>query len=296
MGAARLPRYADERLDGYVAAVRRQERISADEEVALAQQIEAGRAARAALDDGADDPTGELGDAVEAGEQARQRFVEANLRLVLATARKLQRCNLDLADLVQAGNEALLRAVDGFDWRRGWKFSTYAVWGIRRSMLRADQNGGRAVRLPAYVHQRINEVHRARVALEAGGSERASSDDVAERAGLDAQTVREVEVLKAPTRSLSESTGDGELGDNVVDDGADPADLILARSQALDLASLLKRLNQRERYILALRYGLDGEEPRSLAMIAADVGMSREGVRLVEQQALRRLQALAGPS
>ena len=266
------------------------------DEIRLAQTVEAGRDARAELSGSeqmAPARQHELRRLVRHGDEATDTFVKANLRLVVSIAKRYQAAELPLLDLIQEGNLGLIHAVEKFDWRKGFKFSTYATWWIRQAITRGIANTGRTVRLPVHAGDLLNRATKARARLEAKLGRRPTIAELAEDLGLDEHKVVEIIRYVAEPMSLSEplrADGDAELGDVVEDRSAvSPFDAAAASLLSGEVAKLLIVLDDRERAILQLRFGLDRGEPRTLDEVGAHFNLTRERIRQIEARAMSKL-------
>jgi RNA polymerase sigma factor (sigma-70 family) len=274
--------------------------LSGDDERQLSQAIQIGLRARRALEEPGLGPARrrQLRVAIARGEQARQEFVEANLRLVVAIARPYQRRGADLMDLVQEGNIGLVRAVDRFDWRLGNRFSTYATWWIRQSILRALDTSSRSIRLPVQRGSESRALARVQDALQAELQRSATIEELAEATGIGLDRVRVDLDLPEATVSLSTPVGEdgGQLGDVLPDPTAvAPDDHTADLDLSADIARLVETLPPRLATLIRLRFGLGDGVPRSREQVARTLGVTKERVRQLEQRALARLRKNASP-
>jgi RNA polymerase sigma factor (sigma-70 family) len=280
----------------YLNDVGRYALLTKTDEVRLAQTVEAGRDARVELSgSGTLSPARqrELRRLVRHGDEATQTFVEANLRLVISIAKRYQSVDLPLLDLVQEGNLGLIHAVEKFDWRKGFKFSTYATWWIRQAITRGIANTGRTVRLPIHAGELLNRVTRSRARLEGLLGRRPTTAEVAQDLEVDESKVVEIIRYASEPMSLSEpigADGDGELGDVVEDPTAiSPFDSASASLLSGEVAKLMTVLDERERTVLQLRFGLDRGDPRTLDEVGVHFNLTRERIRQIEARAMSKL-------
>ncbi len=299
--ATRIRRQSAEQQDAvgaYLEAIGRHELLTKDDEARLGRLVMDGLAALERLD-GPERlrPTQrrELQQAVAAGQRARDEFVVANLRLVVSIARRYQSTGLPLGDLIQLGNLGLMHAVEKFDFRKGFKFSTYATWWIRQAITRGYADTARLIRLPAHAEDTYRLVARVSDDLEARLGRSATDEEIAETSGVNVSRVGEVRRFPTRMASVDAPIGDGDsddllLGDTISDDEPAFADDIANRDARVHVVqTLLGVLDERERRIVELRYGLDGGGPRDLAEVGKEIGVTRERVRQIEARVLSKL-------
>ena len=266
------------------------------DEMRLGQIIQDGQNARALLDGGARIPPNErrrLRKQVAAAEAATTEFINANLRLVVSVARKYQWSGLPLGDLIQEGNLGLIHAVEKFDWRKGFKFSTYATWWIRQSIGRAVENTAHTVRVPAHVGDEIRRARRLQGEMEVRLGRPATLAELAEAMGTTESGVAELFRYDSDPMSLDVAVGedgDTSLGDLVVNRQAEsPFEAVASSLLSEEVAGFLTRLSDEERQVIQLRYGLDRGEPRTQGEVGEALSLSAERVRRIERDAIGKL-------
>jgi RNA polymerase primary sigma factor len=242
--------------------------LSAAQEVTLAKRIEHG------------------------DELAKAEMIQSNLRLVVSIAKNYRNQGLPFLDLIQEGTLGLIRAVEKFDWRRGFKFSTYATWWIRQAVARALADKARTIRMPVHIVERLQKINRAERSLWTQLGREPTLEEVADEASLAPQQIVEVRAAARASASLDAPIGDADdavLGDFVAGDEPLPEETVESHLRSQALMRAVGGLPEREREVVTLRYGIDGNEPRTLEEIGRRLGLTRERVRQIELDSLRRL-------
>jgi len=302
MTVLRTDEVAEERdlVGVYLHEISKTPLLDAAQEVDLSKAIEAGLYAEHLLE------TGEIGKGrkradlerlVAEGEAAKDRFIRANLRLVVSIARRYVRSGMPMLDLIQEGNTGLVRAVEKFDYERGYKFSTYATWWIRQAISRAIAQQERTVRLPVHLVEDVNRMRNVARQLTRELGMEPEPEQVAVAMDVTVERVRELMRWSQDTVSLDTPVGDDgdtNLGDLVADsDAPSPEDVVLAALERSRIEGLLNHLDDRSAGIMRARYGLEDGREHSLTEVATRFSLSRERIRQLEIQALGRLRELA---
>lgn len=252
----------------YLREIGRISLLTAEEEVELSKRAEKGEAA------------------------AKERLINSNLRLVVSIAKKYVGRGLSLLDLIEEGNIGLMRAVEKFDWRKGYKFSTYATWWIRQAITRAIADQARTIRIPVHMVETINRfIRTSRKLMQELGRE-PTPEEVAKEMGVDPEKVREIIKVSQEPTSLEAPVGeekDSTLGDFIPDEEIRPEDQASAELLKSHLAEVLNTLNDREKKVLRLRFGLEDGRQRTLEEVGREFGVTRERIRQIEAKALRKL-------
>ena len=261
---------ADDAVRNYLKTIGRVRLLTKEDEVRLAKRVEANDM------------------------EAKNQLIEANLRLVVSIAKRYSGRGLTLLDLIQEGNLGLIRAVEKFDWRRGFKFSTYATWWIRQGITRALADQSRTIRIPVHMVERMNRVGRTRRALSQKLGREPTPEEIAPQVEMTPTQVEEILELGREPVSLETpvgpSEGESRLADFIEGDEAEgPLEVVSGDMRSKDLEAALRSLQWRERRVLELRYGLASDEPMTLEAIGSEVGVTRERVRQIESKTLSKL-------
>jgi RNA polymerase primary sigma factor len=286
----------------YLREIGRVPLLIAAEEVELAQRIEAGAEASERLADL--DAAGELGALpvdeagtlqrlADDGDEAKSALIQANLRLVVSIAKRYVGRGMQFLDLIQEGNMGLMRAVEKFDYTKGFKFSTYATWWIRQAITRSIADQARTIRIPVHMVESINRVHRVQRQMVQELEREPSVDELAEAVGMSADRVREIQRISLDPLSLDSPVGeedDSYLADFIKDDGAEePLDAATRQMLQEAVKDVLDELNEREREVVIMRFGLDDEQARTLEEVGKTFGVTRERIRQIESKTLAKL-------
>jgi RNA polymerase nonessential primary-like sigma factor len=280
----------------YLNGIGRTALLTAHQEVELAKRIEAGVFARHMLDTTPSLPMAKLGDLqtiVRDGDRAKRHLLEANLRLVVSLAKRYTGRGMPLLDLIQEGNLGLIRAVEKFDYTKGFKFSTYATWWIRQAITRGMADQSRTIRLPVHLVEQVNKLARLKRELHQLLGREATNEELAEGSGLSLEKVADLLDHSRDPVSLDMPVGNEEeapLGDFIEDaEAADAESAVISGLLHDDLRRVLATLEHREQEVIRMRYGLDDGQPRTLDQIGRCFGLSRERVRQIEREVMNKL-------
>jgi RNA polymerase primary sigma factor len=282
----------------YLKEISRLPLLTREQERTLAAQVERGKAAQDALRGHNDwqldgGQRKELQKEVQAGEWARQQIIEANYRLVVSIAKRYVGRGVSLPDLIQEGNIGLIRAVERFDYRRGFKFSTYATWWIRQAITRALADHGRTIRVPVHMYERINRLRHARRLLVQQLGRDPTTEELAEELDMPVKQVNSIKQTAQRPLSLEAPIGDEEDGflEDFIEDEQTPHLLDTAIHKVLQekVSSVLTSLSPREGRVIQLRFGLRDGQAHTLDEVGRKFGVTRERIRQIEAQALRKL-------
>jgi RNA polymerase primary sigma factor len=286
----------------YLREIGRVPLLVAAEEVELAKRIEAGAEASERLADL--DAAGSLGDLpvnesrdlqalADDGDDAKSALIQANLRLVVSIAKRYVGRGMQFLDLIQEGNMGLMRAVEKFDYTKGFKFSTYATWWIRQAITRSIADQARTIRIPVHMVESINRVHRVQRQMVQQLEREPTVDELAEEVGMTPERVREIQRISLDPLSLDSPVGeedDSYLADFIKDDGAEePDDAATRQMLQNEVRKVLDELNDREKEVVIMRFGLDDEQPRTLEEVGKQFGVTRERIRQIESKTLAKL-------
>ena len=302
MAGRRDTDFAEDLVRQYLREIGEYELLTAADEVTLAKAIEAGRDAHGELQRSESVPTGrrrELDALARAGADAKQAFIQSNLRLVVSIAKRYQSSGLPLLDLVQEGNLGLIRAVEKFEYRKGFKFSTYATWWIRQAISRAIADKSRTIRVPVHMVETVAQVTRATGRLARSLGREPTVVEIATDTGMSPEKVMDAQRVAPDPVSLFEQVGDdnAELVDFLEDRNAEtPFEVAATAMQHHELWTVLGSLSEREQRVLELRFGLVGDRPRTLEEVGQEFQVTRERIRQIEAKALSKLRHPSTPA
>jgi RNA polymerase primary sigma factor len=279
----------------YLKEIGRVDLLSADDERQLAQAIDEGNKAAAMLDQDITDAVAKrrLMRTVQSGQRAKSELIQANLRLVVSIAKRYSGRGMQFLDLIQEGNLGLMRAVDKFDYTKGFKFSTYATWWIRQAITRSIADQGRTIRIPVHMVESMNRVLRTQRQMHQELEREPTLDELADRCGMPSDRVRDILRISLDPLSLDSPVGeedDSNLADFIEDLSVDaPADIATKHMLAKAVEAALGELTEREQEIVRMRFGLDDGEARTLEDVGKEFGVTRERIRQIEAKTLAKL-------
>ena len=290
----------DDPVRMYLKEIGKVSLLSADEEISLATAMSAGVEAKQKLEEAekngtelSEEEMKALKSAVKKGERSKQRLAEANLRLVVSIAKRYVGRGMLFLDLIQEGNLGLIKAVEKFDYTKGYKFSTYATWWIRQAITRAIADQARTIRIPVHMVETINRMRQATNQLVYQNGHEPTPEELAKAMDMSVERVREIQRMAQEPASLESPVGeeeDSSLGDFVADENAEAPGKAADRAMvAQQINQALKSLTPREEKVIRLRFGLDDGRPRTLEEVGRDFGVTRERVRQIEAKAIRKL-------
>jgi RNA polymerase primary sigma factor/RNA polymerase nonessential primary-like sigma factor len=292
--AVEEPGVSSDLVRAYLNGIGRRKLLTAEQEVELAKRIEAGLYAEYRLerDTWGADHRGELAAVAAEGRAARDHLLEANLRLVVSIAKRYTGRGMAFLDLIQEGNLGLIRAVEKFDYTKGYKFSTYATWWIRQAISRAMADQARTIRIPVHMVERVNRMARIRRDLSVTLGREPTTGEIAAELGVTELDVIEMISYDREPVSLDQAVGEdgeSELGDFVADPRPEPVDLATSGQLRSEVEIVLASLSQREQAVIRLRFGLDDGRQRTLDEVGRECGLSRERIRQIEKGSLLKL-------